>query len=104
MSYARIDELEEITKRQGRSIGISSPASYFAAAAERDLEIEDVGTVNTAKETNRTTEQKNTNTTFLAKTENEHQIEMPNKDEGTMKAFVAQNNYDAMLNQFFHLT
>lgn len=95
MSYARIDELEEIAKRQGRSIGINSPASYFAAALEME-QIDDVGTVDTVKETRNTTDQKNTDRSNLATNEKEHQIDMPNKDEGTQKAFSAQGYFDML--------
>ena len=100
MSYARIDEIEEIAKRQGRSIGISHPSYFAAAALSKQNGIEDVETVNTAKD-NRITEQKITDTTFLAKIKNEQQTGIPNEEQAP--AFAGQHNYEAMLKQIFHL-
>ena len=91
MSYARIDEIEEKAKRQGLSFGISRHPSYFAAAAFREQnEIEDVGAIDTIKEAGKTTEKDNHTKTNQVTSEKEHQVEIPNKDEGLQKALLAQ--------------
>ena len=97
MSIARIDEIEEKAKRQGLSFGISSPASYFAAAALREQsEIEDVGAIDTIKEAGKTTEKDNHTKTNQVASEKEQQVEMPNKDEGSQKALLAQGYFEML--------
>lgn len=93
MSISKIDEIEEQKKRQGFfSIGLNSPASYFAAAVEREQinGIDDVETVGAATEPNNQTTYKNSENTRQAVETKEQQDQMPNRDEGVQKALMAQ--------------
>ena len=91
MSISKIDEIEEQKKRQGFfSIGLDSPPSYYAAAAERNLGIDDVETVGAATEPNNPTTYKNSENTRQAVETKEQQNQMPNRDEGVQKALMAQ--------------
>ena len=92
----RIDEIEEFKKRQGMSIGISSPASYFAAALEREQEAEEVGSINTVKESRNTTDHKNLENTKMISSEKDEQTQMANKDEGVQKSNAAQGYFDML--------
>ena len=98
MSISKIDEIEEQKKRQGFfSIGINSPASYFAAAIEKEQNgIDDVETVGAATKPNNPTTYKNAENTRQAVETKEQQDQMPNKNEGVQKGLLAQGYFEML--------
>lgn len=91
MSDMRIEELKKLKDRQNGlvSFGVQSPASYFAAAAERE-NTNNVDGVDGVRADNKVTETKNVDKSHQMTAVKEQQDKMPDNDIGQQKAFIAQ--------------